>query len=136
MAYRHLTSYVETAQPSGDYIAKVTAEGTNMKLYVDGGEKDSVALAGASVPDNANPIVFAANGTMPYVDYLKVTVNDTLEQHLTWQDAATLTDQSGQDNHPTSVSFRTASTDGDVSASLLSFGPAQLSATPALNVSS
>jgi len=64
---------------------------------------------------------------MPYVEYLKITVGGTLQQHIAWQYAATLTDQSGEGNNPTSVSFRTTSSDADVSASLTSFIPADLS---------
>lgn len=110
-------------------IVKVTADGTNLKLYTGGVERDSVALAGATVPNNANNYVCFANYSMPYVDYLKITVGGTLQQHIAWQYAATLTDQSGQGNNPASVSFRTTSSDADVSAALTTFVPASVSSS-------
>jgi len=112
---------------SADAVVKVTADATNLKLYVDGTEEDSIALDAATVPNNANNYICFANDSMPYVNYQKITVGGTLQQHIAWQYAATLTDQSGQGNNPASVSFRTTSSDEDVSAALTSFEPASLS---------
>lgn len=120
---------VQYAATPGDYAVKVTADATNLKLYVDGVEEDSMALGAATVPNNANNYVCFANYSMPYVDYLKITVGGTLQQHIAWQYAATLTDQSGQGNNPASVSFRTTSSDADVSAALTSFVPASVSSS-------
>lgn len=125
----YTSPYVSYAGTSGDYAVKVTADATDLKLYVDGTERDSIALDGASVPNNASNYVCFANSSMPYVDYLKITVGGTLQQHIEWQYAATLTDQSGQGNNPASVSFRTTSSDADVSAALTSFVPASVSSS-------
>jgi len=49
---------VATGLISGDHTFKITADGTNLKTYWDGVEKDSDALSGASVADNANDWTF------------------------------------------------------------------------------
>lgn len=107
---------------SGDKTVKAYADGSNMYVSVDGVTSEPIAISG--VPNNTNPYICFANGSMPYVDYLKVTVNGTLQQHLVYQYAETpVIDISGQDNQPASVSVRTTSSDADVSASLISFTP-------------
>lgn len=73
------THYVEaTSITSDDMVVKVAADGTNMKLYIDGVEKDSDALSGASVTDNANNWILFGGTSVPYVDYYKHTVGGTL----------------------------------------------------------
>ncbi|MEN8615415.1 hypothetical protein ABFB09_09145 [Dehalogenimonas sp. THU2] len=111
---------------SGEHILKVTADTTNLKLYVDGVEEDSTALAGASVPDNANDWVMFANNVMPYVYYVKITVGGTLVGHWYWEYDTTFTDQSGNGNDATPT-FRTTTTDADVTAVIKSYGAANQS---------
>lgn len=52
---------------SGEHTINVTADTTNLKLYVDGSEEDSTALGGGSVLDNGNDWYLDQNGVMPYL---------------------------------------------------------------------
>lgn len=64
---------------SGEHTVKITADTTNLKIYIDTVEEDTVALAGATVADNADDFVLFANNVMPYVNYYKHTVSGTLQ---------------------------------------------------------
>lgn len=59
---------------------KVTADTTDLKIYIDSSEEDSIALGGASVPDNNNDWLLMTNAT-PYLNYYKHTVSSTLITH-------------------------------------------------------
>jgi len=63
-----------TSVGSGDHIIKVIADGTNLKIFVDGSEKGSTALGTTSVPDNVNNWTGLQNNVMPYMEYLKVEI--------------------------------------------------------------
>jgi len=67
---------------SGVHTVKAYADGTNLGVIVDEGEagevSDTTLLSGASVPDNANDITINQNNVLPYFDYYKHTVSDTL----------------------------------------------------------
>lgn len=119
-------SSVASGLTSGEHTIKITADGTNFKTYWDGVEKDSDALGAVSVPNNAYNWSFVSGTTALYVEYVKVTVSGTLRGHWYWQNAATFTDQSGNSNTAT-PSFRTTSTDADLTAYLQSFAPLSLS---------
>jgi len=67
-----------TGVSSGEHTVKTTADGTNLKIYIDDVEEDSTALGGASVTDGANDWTIDQNNVMPYMDYYKHTVNGTL----------------------------------------------------------
>lgn len=71
-------SVTATGVSSGEHTVKTTADGTNLKIYIDDVEKDSVALSGASVPDNSNNWVLMQNNVMSYLEYYKHTVGGTL----------------------------------------------------------
>jgi len=61
---------------------------------------DTTALGGASVPDNANDIIINQNNVMPYFDYLKWMVSDTLiawYQPISMIVGTTLDDREGTD---------------------------------------
>lgn len=60
-----------------EHDIKTTADGTNLKIYVDDVEEDSVALAGASVPPNDSDWIILGDA-LPYTDYYKYTASDTL----------------------------------------------------------
>jgi len=79
ISYTVATKSVTSVVSSGEHTIKVTADATNLKLYIDTVEEDSVALAGASVPDNANNWVLFND--IPYVNYYKHTVGGTLISH-------------------------------------------------------
>jgi hypothetical protein len=67
---------------------------------------------------------------MPYVESVKVWKAGTLVMHQIWQYLTTWIDQSGNGNTAT-PSFRTASSDADVSASLTSLQPVTVAASTA-----
>lgn len=86
---------------SDEYDIEVTADGVNMKLYVDTVEEDSVALAGSSVPGNANDYIVGGNDSLPYINSLIIEVGAV--QQLWYQPvtiiANTAIDRSGIGNH-------------------------------------
>jgi hypothetical protein len=114
-------SVTATGVTSAEHTVRVVADGTNLKIYIDGVEKDSVALAGASVPNNASNWTFIKNYSMPYMEYLKIWVGGTLRQHIIWENDTTFTDLSGNGNDATPT-FRTTTTDADVSTTVKNFG--------------
>lgn len=114
---------VATGLTSGEHVLKVTADGTNLKTYWDDVEKDSDALGAVSVANNANGWIFTQSYTNPYVEYVKVTVGGSLVGHWMWENSETIfTDLSGEGNDA-SPTFRTTTTDPDLSAALVSFAP-------------
>jgi len=118
---------------SGEHIIKVTADGTNMKIYVDDIEKDSAALGGASTSDNDSNWAFLENNVVPYMDYHKIWVSGALKQHIEWEYDDEFTDQSGNGNHATPT-FRTTSSDEDVSGTVISFLPVSEAKAPAFSL--
>jgi len=71
-------SVTGTGISSGYHTLKLTADGTNLKLYDGATEKGSVALSDGSVQNVATDWVFLNNNSVPYADYIKITVNGTL----------------------------------------------------------
>jgi len=117
------TVRVTATSTSGEHTIEVRADGTNFKLLIDGAEESSVALIGATVPDNANNWTFLANDVMPYMESHNISVSGVLRQEIEWENnATTFTDQSGW-GHDAAPTFRTTSSDSDVSASLRNFQP-------------
>ena len=112
-----------TGIETGEHKIEVIADGTDLSIEVDDVEEDSVALNGASVPDNGNTWYFLENQVMPYMEYHKITVSGVLQQYIIWENnASTFSDQSGN-GHTVTPSFRTTSSDADVSAELVEFLP-------------
>ena len=68
---------VTAAVASGSHTVKTTADGANLKLYIDSVEEDSTAFAG-TVIDNNNDIIFNQNNVCSWFDYIKWTVSGTL----------------------------------------------------------
>jgi hypothetical protein len=98
-----------------------TAPVTNLNLYVDGVLASTTVITGVTVPDNANPWV---DGGMTYIEYVKRWVGGVLQQYYYWEYGTTFSDHSGAATlHPATPSFRTTSSDADVSARLTSFTP-------------
>ncbi len=83
VSHTHYTGKTVTATgfPSDKYVVKTTLDGTDMKIYINGVEKDSVVLAGSSASDNANDWVIMQNNVIPYLDYYKHTVSGILVVH-------------------------------------------------------
>jgi len=119
--YTPVITVTASSIESGDHVVKVTAGGTDLKIYIDDVEEDSAALSGVSVIDNSNDWSFLQNGSMTYMEYHKITVSGSLKQHIEWENSTTFTDLSGNSNSATPT-FRTTSSDADVSATILSFG--------------
>jgi len=101
-----------------------------LSLSVDGVEQDTTL--GASVTNNANNWVFAANAAMPYMEYLDITIGGVATARWEWEYAATFTDS--VNSIVATPTFRTTSTDADVSASLTSFQPIQAAQAPTYTV--
>lgn len=79
---------------SDDMAVKVTADGSDMKIYIDDVLKDTEALGGASAVDNSYDWLLmnnlmSENNILAYCDYYKHTVSDTLIVH--YEPAAMLT---------------------------------------------
>lgn len=108
---------VEAAVSTGAHTIRVAADGTDIELYVDSVLKDTAALGGWSVADNANSWVVAADGSIPYMEYYKHYVGGALKQHIEWEDDVTFSDLSGSGNDATPT-FPAGSSDADVSAVL------------------
>lgn len=83
---------------------------------------------------NTEDIVSFENGVMPYVEYQEITIDGEQQQYIDWEYATTFSDDS-DNSHDAVPSFRTISSDADVSTSLVSFTPttlAQVSESTAL----
>lgn len=59
---------------SGEYEFVVSANVTDLCLWVNGVLEDTTPLGGASVPGNVNAWVLIRNNVMPYMDYFKIWV--------------------------------------------------------------
>lgn len=84
---------------------------------------------GASVPDNSNGWVFFSGDAVSYMEYTEVEVAGVQKGYWEWEYAATFADQSGNSNTATPT-FRTDSSDADVSAELISFAGAKGTTNP------
>jgi len=109
---------VTTATGGGTNLLTIQVYDENDVLLDD----DSAALGGASVLDNDNDWSFLTNGSASYMDCHKIWVGGTLKQHIIYERDTTFTDQSGNGNDATPT-FRTTSSDSDVSATFQNFSP-------------
>jgi hypothetical protein len=108
---------------AGELTIIPQADGTNLWMTVNGSPSANVTFAG--VPDNANPTIIGSAAT-PYWDSFAVTVGGTPIDEWSWQYAATWPGSiSGIVGTPT---FRTTTSDADVSASLIAFMPVETAA--------
>lgn len=64
-----------TGVSSGEHTVKTIADSTNMTIYVDDVLKDSVALSGASVPNNVNNWITCSANATPYFNYISENVS-------------------------------------------------------------
>ena len=96
-------------------------------IYIDGVEQDGTRMI--DVPDNSNDWTFFQN-LDTYWHYHKIWIDGVLRQHIEYEyDDTVFSDLSGnsQDAYPT---FRTASSDADVSAIMASFLPIEEAQAP------
>lgn len=120
----YYVALVATGVTSAEHTVKVDTVGGNFVLYIDGVSKASTPAF--SIINNANNWVFFQNGAMPYVVSAKLSVGGVLKGSWAWQNALTFTDLSGNGNTATPT-FRTTTTDADVTATLNSLSPNTLS---------
>jgi hypothetical protein len=103
---------------SGEHNVKVSADGSNLYIYVDDVLKDTEALGGLSIANNSNGWEFFKNGSVLYLRSAEITIGGTLKGSWTWENDTTFTDLSGNSNNAT-PSFRVTSSDVDVSAAII-----------------
>lgn len=118
---------------SGEYDIIVSANTTDFTLTI-GGSSNSTSLNGATIPDNANDIISFENDTVLYAGSQEIEIDGVQKQDVPWQYGATFTDLSGNGNHATPT-FRTTSSDADVSANLTEFYPISEAIAPAYAIS-
>lgn len=94
----------------------------SLLLFLDDIEEDSSNLGLITVPDTDNDWEDGDPDVTPYIEYVKRYIDGVLQQHITWEYDTTFTDQSGNDHNATPT-FRTESSDEDVSASLINWQP-------------
>ncbi len=90
-------------------------------------------VVGAGVPSNTNDIVSFQNNVMPYVEYQEIWVNGVQQQYVDWEYGTVFQDSSAG-NHDATPTFRTTSSNVDVTASLVSFAPVTEAKAPAYAV--
>jgi hypothetical protein len=66
---------VTNALASGTHTVKAYADGTNLKLDIDGSNVQSTTLSGATVANNANNWIINQNNAIPSMTYYKHTVS-------------------------------------------------------------
>jgi len=87
LTYLVLTEVTAVGVASGEHVIQTTADGVNLKIFVDTVEEDTVALAGATAYPNANNWILGQTNTLPYYDYYKHTVSGVL---IAWYQPVTI----------------------------------------------
>ncbi|KKK89035.1 hypothetical protein LCGC14_2737160, partial [marine sediment metagenome] len=101
---------------------------SSFMIEIDG-EVEAIEAAGsASVIDNASDWIIGGDAT-PYIEQYRHFVGGNLLSDIQWEYAATFTDASGNGNDA-APTFRTASQDADVVATLTSFTPVSVAEAP------
>lgn len=104
---------------TGEYDITLSGNGTVFTLNV-GGTSNSTSFTG--IGDSANDYISFENDTVLYAGSQEIEVDGVQVQYVDWDYGSTFTDQSGNSNDATPT-FRTISSDTDVSAELLDFEP-------------
>ncbi len=123
---------VSVAVATGERTIELNADGVDLELMVDRGEltevSDTTAFAG-SVQDNGNDLTSFVNFITPYIEYQEIIIGGNQRQFVEWTYTVNFSDQSGngQDAAP---SFRTASSDPNVSAYMSGFAPVSEAKAP------
>lgn len=117
---------------SGEHTVEVTANTTHLWMNIDGGAvEDIVALGGASVSNTADNWTIVEGEAVPYMEYYSHTVNGTLVSYIEWEYDDTTFQDSTAFNNDATPTFRTGTSDADVSAVLSSFLPIAEARAPA-----
>lgn len=124
-SYYNSTIFGYATIPAGEHTYKCYIDGANFKVDLDGVNSSTTAFTG-SIADNANDHTYFTASNVPYMEYTKTWIGGVLQQHVYWEYGATFNDASAG-NHDATPTFRTTSSDADVSAALTSFVPTGLS---------
>lgn len=125
--------WVTSTVSSGEHNVNVYADSTNFKMDIDGVNVGSVALTGASVLPNVNNWAIGDDDATPYITSCNITIGGNLRGSWAWEYGDTFTDLSSSGNDAT-PSFRTTSSDADVSATISSFVALHTATAPVYTV--
>ncbi len=106
---------------SGEHTITNALAGNTATISIDGSILGSVSTT-ASVPNNGNIWTFIPDNVMPYMATHNITISGVLKQSISWINSGIFTDASGNGNDAI-PSFRTASSDNDVTGTILTFIP-------------
>jgi hypothetical protein len=120
-----------TGITSVEYDVTVSENTTHLILSIDG-TSNSAALNGASVPDNGNDYYLFENDSAMYAGKTTVNIAGVDVSAWEWEYGAIFPDSIGAND--ATPSFRTVSSDADVSAELIEFSPIAEATAPAYSV--
>jgi hypothetical protein len=113
------------------YISVEYVGGAGLTLEIDG--LTNYNGSAAIVPDSTANWQIGDDTSTPYIKSVSLTISGVEQGLWNWEYGTTFTDLSGH-NHTATPSFRTTSSDADVSASLTTFEPLEYSIPPAYAV--
>lgn len=103
--YTPASAFATVGSTGGDILITPHSDATN--FWLTAGSAVSANATTATAIDNANPIIFFANNSTPYMNYAQIYVNGVQKGSWIWQYAENFTDLSGNGNTMT-PSFRTS----------------------------
>lgn len=110
-----------TGIPTGEHDILIYNDPITTRLYIDDDLKDDTSSALVSIPNNANDWTIGSS-LVSYIDLFELQIVGSGNCTIPWSYGATLEDQSGNGNDATPT-FRTTSSDADVSAELTEYLP-------------
>lgn len=117
---------------SDEHTTAVSYDSGVFALYVDA-SSNSTTLVGSYVADSTSPWYFGTENITPYIEYMEINVGGAQTGYWEWEYNDTFSDQSGNGNTMT-PSFRTITSDSDVTALLSTFYPISEATAPAFAV--
>ncbi len=134
----HFTAVVSSttlnsAFTTGVHDVKIVRNGTSVTLVIDDSVKDTQTAT--DFTGESHGWTYGASGSTPYINFVSLTINTVLQQYLAWNYGATFADLSTK-GHDATPSFRTTSSNANVSASLTSFQPSTQAAISSFTVGS
>jgi hypothetical protein len=110
---------------TAEHTLKVTSTAGVISIFWDAVLKDSIArtadFAAIDIPAAAGQ--YLTGNVMPYAEYIKFTIGAALVQHIIWENSATVFNDQTVNNNDMTPTFRSASSDADVSGAITSFEP-------------
>lgn len=117
---------------TAEHTLKVESTPGAWVIYWDGVSKDTIArtadFGAINIPSAASQYV--TGNVMPYVEYIKFTVGVALTQHIVWENSATVFNDQTVNNNDMTPTFRSTSSDADVSAAITSYNPISVADAP------